>query len=52
MPKDTKPLAGRFSKIGEQILLIGNQNARQIITGPWNDAPIESPKQMYYAEPP
>lgn len=28
IPKDLKPLAGKFSKIGEQILLIGNSKAR------------------------
>lgn len=34
---DDKPLAGRFSEIGEKILQIGCRKASQICTGNWGD---------------
>ena len=35
--KDNRPLAGRFSEIGEQIFSLGNRKANLITTGPWNE---------------
>jgi hypothetical protein len=32
---DKKPLAGKFSEIGEQIFTAGNKKAGHITTGPW-----------------
>ena len=37
MMKDNRPLAGRFSEIGEQIFSIGNRKVSLITTGPWNE---------------
>ncbi len=37
MMKDNRPLAGRFSEIGEQIFSLGNRKANLITTGPWNE---------------
>ena len=35
--KDEKPLAGRFSEIGERIFSLGNKKAAQLCTGPWGE---------------
>jgi hypothetical protein len=35
--KDNRPLAGRFSEIGEKIFSLGNRKANLITTGPWNE---------------
>ena len=37
MMKDNRPLAGRFSEIGEQIFSLGNRKANLITTGLWNE---------------
>jgi len=45
--KDSKPLAGRFSEIGQQILAVGNKKASYICTGHWNEiSPVEEPKKV------
>lgn len=35
--RDSKPLAGRFSEIGERFFEVGNNQAFRIVTGPWNE---------------
>lgn len=35
--RDTRPLAGRFSEIGEKIFIAGNKKAGLITTGPWHE---------------
>jgi hypothetical protein len=36
LPRNTKPLAGRMTEIGNQILKIGSQQAKFICTGNWD----------------
>lgn len=35
--KNDKPLAGRFSEIGEKIFEVGSRKAFMIHTGPWGE---------------
>lgn len=35
--RDSRPLAGRFSEIGERIFSVGNKKAGLITTGPWHE---------------
>lgn len=35
--RDSRPLAGRFSEIGEKIFSVGNKKASLITTGPWHE---------------
>jgi hypothetical protein len=37
---DKRPLAGRFSEIGERIFELGRKKASQICTGPWQEMSI------------
>lgn len=39
--KNDKPLAGRFSEIGEKLLQVGNRKAFMIHTGPWGEIQIK-----------
>lgn len=32
-----KPMAGRFSEIGEKVLQVGDKKAKLITTGPWGE---------------
>lgn len=34
---DSRPLAGRFSEIGERIFTLGGKKASQLCTGPWGE---------------
>ena len=38
--KDGKPLAGKFSEIGQQIFNLGGNKASHIMTGPWDQTQI------------
>lgn len=37
---DDKPLAGRFTGIGETLFKLGSKKASSLCTGPWIDAPL------------
>ena len=37
MERNHKPLAGRLTEIGQQILKIGSQKAKHICTGHWQE---------------
>lgn len=44
--RDNKPLAGRFSEIGQEILKVGNRKASYICTGNWHETSIvDEPKK-------
>lgn len=45
--KSDKPLAGRFSEIGEKVFAAGTKDAHLIYTGPWNEIQMkDSAKQL------
>jgi len=44
--KNNKPLAGRFSEVGEKIFEMGNKKAFLITTGPWHEIQMKDSEKQ------